>query len=94
MKIFHMLLLLIVTGLLFLAGCNCGRAKTPEPATDSAATVAVVEPAAAEVVVLEGTEESDLQKLETAAPAYHPVTKDNYQQELASLEAEVKADLQ
>ena len=92
MKIFRVTILVtVVAGLLFLAGCNCGQVTPPaQPAAD---TVAAAVPAEAEVTVLEQGEETDLQKLESAAPEYQPVTKDNYQQELASLEAEVAEDL-
>lgn len=79
----------LVAGLL-LAGC--GRQTPPaQPVTDTAVTAV---PAAEEPAVLEQGEEAELQKMETAAPAYQPVTRANYQAELANMESEVNAENQ
>lgn len=82
MRTLMLMTLLALT--LLVAGCG-----QQQPAAD---TAVALDPAVE--AVLAADEEVVLAKLETAAPAYAPVTRDNYQQMLAQLEAEVAAEMQ
>ncbi len=77
--------MLITLCALALLATGCGQ----QPAAD---TAVALDPAVEAVITAD--EEVVLAKLETAAPAYAPVTRDNYPQLLAQLEAEVAAEMQ
>jgi len=73
---------IVLSMLALMGGCNYGATPAPTPA----------DTAAAPAVQLPPEDEALLQRIDTPAQTYQPVTKANYQQELTDMEKELAAD--